>query len=57
MDKFTRLQVQSLLELVRKQDGLARWVEGAVLQAVKPKAEYQRIQQVPGIGPVLALLR
>ena len=56
VDGFTRLQVESLLELVRKQDGLARWVEGAVLQAVKPKAEYQRIQQVPGIGPVLGMV-
>jgi transposase len=56
VDEFTRLQAQSLLELLRKQDGLARWVEGAVLQAVKPKAEYQRIQQVPGIGPVLGMV-
>jgi transposase len=56
VDPFTRLQVESLLELVRKQDGLARWIEGAVLKAVKPKAEFQRLQQVPGIGPVLGMV-
>jgi len=56
LDSFTELQVESLLELVRKQDGLAQWIEGAVLKAVKPKAEFKRIQQVPGIGPVLAMI-
>ncbi len=56
VDGFTRLQVQSLLELVRHQDGLAQRVEKAVLQAVKPRAEYQRLEQVPGIGPVLGMV-
>jgi len=56
VDLFTRLQLDSLLELVRKQDKLARWIEERVLKAVKPKAEYERIQQVPGIGPVLGLV-
>jgi transposase len=56
LDEFTGLQVQSLLELVRKQEGLAQWIEAAVLKAVKPKAEFQRIQQVPGIGPVLGMV-
>jgi transposase len=41
---------------VRKQDGLAQWIEGAVLQAVKPTGEFGRIQQVPGIGPVLGMV-
>ena len=56
LDPFTELQVQSLLELVRKQEGLAQWIEGAVLKAVKPRAEFERIQQVPGIGPVLGMV-
>lgn len=56
LESFTQLQVESLLELVRKQDGLARWLEAAVLKAVKPKAEFQRIQQVPGIGPILGMV-
>ena len=56
LDPFTGLQVDSLLELVRKQDGLAQWIEGAVLKAIKGKAEFKRIQQVPGIGPVLGMV-
>jgi transposase len=56
LDPFTELQVESLLELLRKQDGLAHWIEGAVLKAIKPKAEFQRLQQVPGIGPVLGMV-
>jgi transposase len=56
LDAFTELQAESLLELVRKQDGLAQWIESAVLKAVKPKAEFQRLQQVPGIGPVLGMV-
>lgn len=56
LDRFTELQLESLLELVRKQEGLAQWIEGAVLKAVKPKAEFQRIQQVPGIGAILGMV-
>jgi transposase len=55
-DPFTRLQVESLLELLRKQEGIAGGIEEAVLKAVKPRAEYERIQQVPGIGKVLGML-
>jgi len=56
LDPFTLLQVQSLVEMVRKQDGLAEWIETMVRRAVKPRAEYERIQQVPGIGPVLGMV-
>jgi transposase len=56
LDPFTRLQVDSLLELVRKQDAMAQWIEGEVLKALKPKPEFARIQQVPGIGPVLGMV-
>lgn len=31
-------------------------MEQAVLKAVKPKAEFHRIQQVPGIGPIWGLV-
>jgi transposase len=55
-DPFTRLQIDTLLELVRKQDALARWLETQVLKALKPKAEFARIQQVAGIGPVLGMV-
>lgn len=56
LDRFTRLQVESLLGVLRQQDQVARRIEETVRQAVKPKAEYTRIQQVPGIGPVLGLV-
>jgi transposase len=56
LDEFTGLQMESLLALIRKQDQLASGIEGAVLKAVKPKAEFARVQQVPGIGPVLGMV-
>jgi transposase len=55
-DAFTEVQVNSLLELIRKQDGLAKWIEKKVLDTLKPKAEYERIQQVPGVGRILGML-
>jgi len=56
VDEFTHLQIKSMLELVRKQDGLIRWVEGKVLEHLKPKSDYQRMQQVPGIGKILGMV-
>lgn len=56
LDAFTRLQVESLLSVLRGQDQVAGQIEAAVQQAVKPKVEYGRIQQVPGIGPVLGMV-
>ena len=41
---------------MRKHDGLARWIEGDILKSLKPKADYQRLQQVPGIGPILSMV-
>ncbi|HNQ87229.1 MAG TPA: hypothetical protein PKM73_01195 [Verrucomicrobiota bacterium] len=35
---------------------MAQRIEQRVRQALKPKAEYGRIQQVPGIGAVLGLV-
>lgn len=56
LDRFTRLQVDSLLGVLRQQEKMAQWIEATVRQAVKPRAEYARLQQVPGIGPVLGLV-
>lgn len=56
LDAFTRLQVESLLSVLRGQDQVAGQIEAAVREAVKPKVEYERIQQVPGIGPVLGMV-
>ncbi len=55
-DAFTEVQAQVLLELIRKQEGAAEWIESAVRKAMKPKAEYERIQQVPGIGAILGMV-
>jgi len=56
LDAFTDLQVESLLGVLRQQDHVVRQIEQRVRQAVKPKAEYARIEQVPGIGPVLGMV-
>jgi transposase len=56
LDRFTQLQVESLLGVLRQQDQVARRIEDTVRQAVKPKAEYTRVQQVPGIGPLFGLV-
>jgi len=55
-DDFTHIQIKSMLELVRKQDGLAGWLENKILENLKPKEDYQRIQQVPGIGKILGMV-
>jgi len=56
VDDYTRLQLQILLELMHKQDGLARWIEDKLKKELKPKAEYDRIQRVPGIGLILGMI-
>ena len=56
LEKFGQLQVETLLELVRKQDGLAEGIEKQVLKAVKAKAEFARVRQVPGIGMILGMV-
>lgn len=55
-DSFTALQVRILMEVVQRQEGVAESIESAVLKAVKPKSEFQRIQQVPGIGAILGMV-
>ena len=55
-DEFTSLQVESLLELIRKQDGVAKWIEARLKKELKPKGDYQRIQQLPGIGLILGMV-
>ncbi len=55
-DPLLRLQLDSLMELLRKQDGLAHWIEQKVLETVKPTGEFKRIQQLPGIGQVLGMV-
>lgn len=56
LDEFTQIQAETLLELLSKQDGLVRSIEKKVQATLKPKAEYQRVQSVPGIGPILGMV-
>ena len=55
-DSYTKLQLQCLVELIRKQDGLAKWIEDRLKKELKSQAEYRRIQQVPGIGLILGMV-
>ncbi len=56
LDEFSRLQVITLLESVRKSDALAKQIEAQVLARVKPTVQYQRLQQLPGVGQVLSMV-
>jgi transposase len=56
LDTFGKLQVETLLELLRKQDRLAEGIEKKVLKAVKERAEFARVRQVPGIGMILGMV-
>jgi transposase len=55
-DPMTELQLTCLLELVRKQDGVAKWIEGKVMESLKPTGDYERAKQVAGIGPILGMV-
>jgi len=55
-DVFTEVQTHASLEMIRKQDGISEWIEKTMMKAVKPQAEYQRIQNVPGIGSILGMV-
>ena len=55
-DAMTELQANCLLELMRKQDGLVKWIESKVMESLKPKGEYERAKQVPGIGAILGMV-
>ena len=55
-DRFTELQLTCLRELMRKQDKLVEWIESQVKGVLKPKVDYKRLQQLPGIGPILAMV-
>lgn len=56
LDDFGRLQVSTLLESARKSDALAKQIEAQVLARVKPTTTFHRLQQLPGIGPILSLV-
>lgn len=52
---FDQLQAASLLESVRQADRLAGRIEREVLAVANPVADFQTIQQIPGVGPILGL--
>ena len=55
LDPFVQLQLRTLLKAVKESDALATDIEKAVLKFVKPTWQYQRIQQIPGIGIILGM--
>jgi transposase len=55
LDAFSHLQVNSLLKAVQQSDALAHQIEQLVLTKVEKTQDFIRIQQVPGIGPILGL--
>lgn len=50
------MQLETLLDAIRESDRQAKKIEKLVIGLVKPTADYQRIQQIPGIGIVLGML-
>lgn len=55
-DEFTELQLGSLLELMRKQDGIAHWIEGKIKEKLKPSADYKKVRMIPGVGLILGMV-
>lgn len=55
LDAFDHLQVSSLLKSVQQSDALAQAIKQAVLTKAKKTRDFNRIQQTPGIGPILGL--
>ena len=56
LDGFVQLQLETLLDAIRESDRLAKKIEKQVLAFVKPTEQYQRAQQVPGVGVALGML-
>ncbi len=52
---FVQLQLRTLLEAAQHSDRLAKEIEKAVLEFVKPDEAFERIQQIPGIGAALGM--
>jgi transposase len=56
LDEDSRFQAETLLEMLRTADTLARGIESRVKGTLKERKEYQRLQSVPGIGPILGMV-
>ena len=55
LDPFVQLQLRTLLDTVHCSDRLAKQIETAVLEFVKPQGAFNEIQVVPGIGQILGM--
>ena len=55
LDGFDLLQVQTLRQAVQRADALATTIEKAVLAVAHKKCDFERVQQVPGVGKILGL--
>ncbi len=54
-DEHSRATAVALLELLGEQRRIQRQLEATVLAQLKPQAPWQRLQTVPGIGPILGM--
>jgi len=52
---FVQLQLCTLLETAQTSDRLAKEIEKAVLEFVRPDEAFERLQQIPGIGAALGM--
>lgn len=55
-DENDRFQVETLLASIRNADALVRAMEGRVKATLEARPEYQRLQVVPVIGPILGMV-
>ena len=55
LEGFDLLQVNSLLQSVQRSDELAHQMEESVLAVADKSKDFERLQQVPGIGTILGL--
>ena len=55
-DSYTESQFECFLKLISTQDELANKIETRLKKDLKPKPEYKRLQSLPGIGLVLAMV-
>ena len=55
LEPFVQLQLRTLLGALRDSDQRVKEVEAAVTAFVVPSKNFQRIQQVPGIGIILGM--
>ena len=55
LEPFVKLQLDTLREGLQQSNQLALKIEKEVLRSIQPTPDYQRVQQLPGIGTALGM--